>query len=1081
MNELLVSVAETGPSLAIRATALFAVASGVALALGKASAAQRHLVWAAALAASLVLPVMHVCAPEWGVLPAFTAKHTSSPAMREAPMAGESPSASIAVASFHESPRGAERAASAAVSPPASPASPAPPKAAAFAVSVSPGQVLAVLWLTGVLLGCVRLALAGGRIRQLARRADPATGRMAALLAELARETGIRRPVRGLVSRQSIVPMTWGWLRPVVLLPADAASWSAARLRVVLLHELAHVRRGDAATQFVAELARSLYWFHPLSWWGVRCLRVEQEAACDDRVLAAGAAAEDYADELVAVTARLPHGLQAAGLAVAMGRRHTIESRVRSILADDRDRRPVRMVRAAVIGGVFAMLATVAAIVGPAADVEDAPAGSGTRPAAAELPKDTNTIESLTVEEARKLVEEFPPFTRIGSLTGSLPRHAMLPLQGLQCLDVETAKALAKFKGGGLDLSGLTTLDAESARALAGFKKRSLFEPGELRLNGLTRLDVATAEALARFPGPVLRLNGLTTLDADVATELAEFKGFMLELNGLTRLDSETARRLSRRKESLRLDGLPALGTDAAKALAEHQGHLTLKGLTTLDAATAMGLAEFKGQRLSLDGLTVLGADIAKALAGFKGDQLHLDGLTSLDATAARALAAIEGESVSLCGLTTLDADVAKALAEFKGQQLSLDGLTTLDATAARSLAAIKGESVSLSGLTTLDADAAQSLVRSTKWTPSLMNLPSLDAATAKALAAFKGRFLTLHGLTTLDAATAQALAEFKGERLALSGLASLDAATATILARFKGEELGLSGLKALDESTAAALATFQGDDANPRFGVLYLDGLKTIDASTAAALARFKASQRFCNGELRLNGLTAIDADAATALAAFKGHGLHLNGLTTLDADTAAALAAFPGAELYLHGLTSLDAAATTAIARFKGVNLGLNGLATLDVDAARAIAACETQCLDLCGLAVLDPDAAQALAKSKAKLLQFSERLQEESFARSPLTPATAPVWAELSWGIMSGITAFESPDSVAIAKALATRKGPLSLPNLKKISPKTLSALIEKDDIDIPLIETLELIPEPDGSPTEDFVIPERFQKR
>ena len=88
---------------------------------------------------------------------------------------------------------------------------------------------------------------------------------------------------------------------------------------------------------------------------------------------------------------------------------------------------------------------------------------------------------------------------------------------------------------------------------------------------------------------------------------------------------------------------------------------------------------------------------------------------------------------------------------------------------------------------------------------------------------------------------------------------------------------------------------------------------------------------------------------------------------------------------------------------------------------------------------------------------------------------------MWAELSWGIMSGITAFESPDSVAIAKALATRKGPLSLPNLKKISPKTLSALIEKEDIDIPPIEALELIPEPDGSPTEDFLIPERFQKR
>jgi hypothetical protein len=49
------------------------------------------------------------------------------------------------------------------------------------------------------------------------------------------------------------------------------------------------------------------------------------------------------------------------------------------------------------------------------------------------------------------------------------------------------------------------------------------------------------------------------------------------------------------------------------------------------------------------------------------------------------------------------------------------------------------------------------------------------------------------------------------------------------------------------------------------------------------------------------------------------------------------------------------------------------------------------------------------------------------------------------------------------------------------LKKISPKTLTALIEKQDVEIPLIETLELIPEPDGSATDDFVIPTWLEER
>jgi hypothetical protein len=94
---------------------------------------------------------------------------------------------------------------------------------------------------------------------------------------------------------------------------------------------------------------------------------------------------------------------------------------------------------------------------------------------------------------------------------------------------------------------------------------------------------------------------------------------------------------------------------------------------------------------------------------------------------------------------------------------------------------------------------------------------------------------------------------------------------------------------------------------------------------------------------------------------------------------------------------------------------------------------------------------------------------------FQKNPLTPETALVWAALSGGRLTAVTAIDARDSVAIAKSLATRKGPLSLPSLKRISPKTLTALIEKQDVEIPLVETLELIPEPDGSLTEDFVIP------
>lgn len=208
----------------------------------------------------------------------------------------------------------------------------------------------------------------------------------------------------------------------------------------------------------------------------------------------------------------------------------------------------------------------------------------------------------------------------------------------------------------------------------------------------------------------------------------------------------------------------------------------------------------------------------------------------------------------------------------------------------------------------------------------------------------------------------------------------------------------------------------------------LELDGLTTLDAETAKALADRAPRHSSASGydlHLSLGGLITLDAAAAEALAGSRWEALRLDGLSSLPMATARALAAFKGSLLSLGGLRALDADAARAVAAFKGRNLTLGGLRKLDADAARALAA--------------------------------------------------------FKGGLTLRVTAFESPDSVAVAKALAAHKGPLKLPNLEKISPKTLTALITKDDVEIPLLQTLELIPEPDGGETEDFVIPKAFEER
>jgi hypothetical protein len=120
-----------------------------------------------------------------------------------------------------------------------------------------------------------------------------------------------------------------------------------------------------------------------------------------------------------------------------------------------------------------------------------------------------------------------------------------------------------------------------------------------------------------------------------------------------------------------------------------------------------------------------------------------------------------------------------------------------------------------------------------------------------------------------------------------------------------------------------------------------------------------------------------------------------------------------------------------------------------------------------------MLSDEAAASLAKRQGTL------------SLTGLTTLSADVAEDIAviekWdGRLLSLSAFESPDSVSVAQALATRKGPLLLPALKKISPKTLAALVEKKDVEIPLVETLELIPEPDGSTTEDFIIPEWLEE-
>ena len=140
----------------------------------------------------------------------------------------------------------------------------------------------------------------------------------------------------------------WGFLRPVILLPVDANRWRTERLRAVLLHELAHIKRWDWVVQTIAQVTCAVYWFNPFVWFAARQMRIEAEQACDDQVLNTGYRSTDYAQHLLDITRDLKIAKTTSRTAVAIARSSKIEGRLRTVLAENLNRHPVTKVAAGI-------------------------------------------------------------------------------------------------------------------------------------------------------------------------------------------------------------------------------------------------------------------------------------------------------------------------------------------------------------------------------------------------------------------------------------------------------------------------------------------------------------------------------------------------------------------------------------------------------------------------------------------------------------------------------------------------------------------------------------------------------------
>jgi beta-lactamase regulating signal transducer with metallopeptidase domain len=180
-------------------------------------------------------------------------------------------------------------------------------------------QIVLLLWTLGVALVLSRLAFGTLRMWCITRDAECLTAyHWSAMTTRLRGQLDLRWHIPLYASDEISMPVTWGVWQPVIVLPAESSEWSAEWRRIVLLHELAHIKRRDCLTQMLANLACALYWFNPLVRFAARRLRVEREWACEDCVLETGTRASDYARYLVEIAQSFDVAEPATPVAVGM-------------------------------------------------------------------------------------------------------------------------------------------------------------------------------------------------------------------------------------------------------------------------------------------------------------------------------------------------------------------------------------------------------------------------------------------------------------------------------------------------------------------------------------------------------------------------------------------------------------------------------------------------------------------------------------------------------------------------------------------------------------------------------------------
>jgi len=461
----------SGVELLIRITLLLSFAATAAILLRKKTPALRRLIWVSAFSLILLIPFLSLALPKIS-LSQSTIIATNQTTVDTAKVAGLPKSAltkekktnlnqltsnsqapTIAMIPGMEEIPSPER-------PPALNKNSGDDSIAYQGLKLNVGLYIFLLWLIGFTVFLIRLLQQTLLASALLRRSLPLQPNDA--LSLFSSKVANNKRLRLYCSDELSTPIALGIFKSSIILPAEYQEWSLSKQESAILHELGHINHHDSLTRILAYLTCTIYWFHPLVWYGFRKLKEEQEKSADNYVLNKGVTASCYAQNLLDIVKTIQEKQLNSGVMTAMGSYSFFPQRMRSILSSSQSRRSLSRGQTTVTLLILISIAVTLAIFSARPDAQQNGPEERT-----EVQQTLNTLEEELVglrkendgnDQASKKEQVAELNSKIESLKEHLPTST--EIEEFQAINDDWANA---FAAGDIDrLMGFYSNDAVS-------------------------------------------------------------------------------------------------------------------------------------------------------------------------------------------------------------------------------------------------------------------------------------------------------------------------------------------------------------------------------------------------------------------------------------------------------------------------------------------------------------------------------------------------------------------------------------------------------------------------------------------